>query len=166
MLSVFYTAARFCLVHVTLILEVKYSLRSILLFTNTDVSTTKICLDTPILAKSIMGRKKYISFCEEKKTIIVVQHLYNEERMVIMEQWNFSFSITLVQYFKKWLHGTDHRFRTLIRVGALAVLFSHSAYVEMIRCFLTKIIIPCMLSTGVPLRFVYGHLCSVWRTAL
>jgi hypothetical protein len=32
-----------------------YSLRPILLFDNTDVSTTKMCLDTSILAKSIMG---------------------------------------------------------------------------------------------------------------
>jgi hypothetical protein len=37
-----------------------YSLRSILLFANTDVSTTKICLDTSILAKSIMDRREYI----------------------------------------------------------------------------------------------------------
>jgi hypothetical protein len=36
-----------------------YSLRSILLFANTDVSTTKMCLDTSILAKSIMGRREY-----------------------------------------------------------------------------------------------------------
>jgi hypothetical protein len=36
-----------------------YSLRPILLFTNTDVSITKMCLDTSILAKSIMGRREY-----------------------------------------------------------------------------------------------------------
>jgi hypothetical protein len=35
-----------------------YSLRAILLFANTDVSTTKICLDTSMLAKSIMGRRE------------------------------------------------------------------------------------------------------------
>jgi hypothetical protein len=103
MLSVFYTAARFCLVHVTLILEVKY-----------------------------------ISFCEKRKT---VSSWFNicimRKRMVIMEQWSFSFSITLVQYFKKWPHGIDHRFRTLISVGVLAVLFSRSAYVEMIKYFQT-----------------------------
>jgi hypothetical protein len=39
-----------------------YSLRSILLFANTDVSTTKIYLDTSILAKSIIGRREYLSF--------------------------------------------------------------------------------------------------------
>jgi hypothetical protein len=36
-----------------------YSHRLILLFANTDVSTTKMCLDTSILAKSIMGRREY-----------------------------------------------------------------------------------------------------------
>jgi hypothetical protein len=37
-----------------------YSLRPILLFANTDVSTTKMCLDTSILTKSIMGRREYV----------------------------------------------------------------------------------------------------------
>jgi hypothetical protein len=36
-----------------------YSLRPILLFANTDVSTTKMCLDTSVLAKSNMGRREY-----------------------------------------------------------------------------------------------------------
>jgi hypothetical protein len=37
-----------------------YFLRLILLFANTDVSTTKMCLlDTSILAKSIMGWREY-----------------------------------------------------------------------------------------------------------
>jgi hypothetical protein len=36
-----------------------YSLRLILLFANTDVSITKMCLDTSTLAKSIMGRREY-----------------------------------------------------------------------------------------------------------
>jgi hypothetical protein len=40
-------------------LKFMYSLRPILLFHNTDVSTTKICLDTSILAKSIMDRREY-----------------------------------------------------------------------------------------------------------
>jgi hypothetical protein len=39
--------------------KIHYSLRSILLFYNMDVSIIKICLDTPILAKSIMDRKEY-----------------------------------------------------------------------------------------------------------
>jgi hypothetical protein len=43
------------------ILQKKY-LRPILLFANTDVSTTKMCLDTSILAKIIMGRREY-QFC-------------------------------------------------------------------------------------------------------
>jgi hypothetical protein len=43
-----------------LIMELYYSLRPILLFTYTDVSITKMCLDTSILAKSIMGRREYL----------------------------------------------------------------------------------------------------------
>jgi hypothetical protein len=39
-----------------------YSLWPILLFANTDVSITKMCLDTSILAKSIMGRREYKIF--------------------------------------------------------------------------------------------------------
>jgi hypothetical protein len=39
-------------------LKWRYSLRPILLFTNADVSITKMCLDTSILAKSIMGRRE------------------------------------------------------------------------------------------------------------
>jgi hypothetical protein len=37
-----------------------YSLRPILLFVNMNVSTTKMCLDTSVLAKSNMGRREYI----------------------------------------------------------------------------------------------------------
>jgi hypothetical protein len=33
--------------------------RPILLFANTDVSTTKMCLDTSILVKSNMGQREY-----------------------------------------------------------------------------------------------------------
>jgi hypothetical protein len=36
----------------------RYSLRPILLFANTDISTTKICLNTSTLAKSIMDRRE------------------------------------------------------------------------------------------------------------
>jgi hypothetical protein len=36
-----------------------YSLRPILIFANTDISITKIYLDTSILEKSIMGRREY-----------------------------------------------------------------------------------------------------------
>jgi hypothetical protein len=36
----------------------QYSLRPILLIANTDVSITKMCLDTSMLAKSIMIRRE------------------------------------------------------------------------------------------------------------
>jgi hypothetical protein len=47
---------------VTYLYENKYSLRPIILFTNTDVSIIKMCLDTSILVKSIMGRREYMAF--------------------------------------------------------------------------------------------------------
>jgi hypothetical protein len=37
----------------------KYSLRLILLFANTDVSITKMCLDKSTLVKGIIGRREY-----------------------------------------------------------------------------------------------------------
>jgi hypothetical protein len=39
-----------------------YFFRPILLFANTDVSTTKMYLDTSTLAKNIMGRREYQFF--------------------------------------------------------------------------------------------------------
>jgi hypothetical protein len=45
--------------HINIQTETNYSLRSILLFVITEVSTTKMCLDTSILANSIMGRREY-----------------------------------------------------------------------------------------------------------
>jgi hypothetical protein len=50
-----------------------YSLGSILLFANTNISTTKICLDTSILAKSNMGRREYINHFKSTCMIIFVQ---------------------------------------------------------------------------------------------
>jgi hypothetical protein len=44
--------------YLTKLVVIKYSLRLILLFANTDVSTIKICLDTFVLAKSIMDRRE------------------------------------------------------------------------------------------------------------
>jgi hypothetical protein len=45
-----------------LIKRISYSLRFILLFANTDVSITKICLDASTLAKSIMDWRDYMIF--------------------------------------------------------------------------------------------------------
>jgi hypothetical protein len=42
-------------------IRINYSLRSILLFVNMDICTTKMCLDTSTLAKSIMGRREYLN---------------------------------------------------------------------------------------------------------
>jgi hypothetical protein len=49
-----------------------YFLRLILYFANTDVSTTKICLDTSTLMKSIMCQRKYYFFY----FLIILKFLY------------------------------------------------------------------------------------------
>jgi hypothetical protein len=46
-------------------MKIYYSLRPILLFVNTNISTIKMCLDISTLAKSIMGRREY-SLCGSK----------------------------------------------------------------------------------------------------
>jgi hypothetical protein len=48
-----------------------YSLRSILLFANTDVST-KICLNTSTLSKSIMDRREYFYHVEILRSILLL----------------------------------------------------------------------------------------------
>jgi hypothetical protein len=46
------------------LLSNNYSLRPIILFANTDISNTKIYLDTSILAKSNMGWREYHSYAQ------------------------------------------------------------------------------------------------------
>jgi hypothetical protein len=60
-------------------------LRPMLLFANTDVSTTKMCLDTSILAKSIMGRREYF-FCS------LVSYYYTPDRLMtlLIQSWALS----------------------------------------------------------------------------
>jgi hypothetical protein len=53
-----------------------YSLRPILLFVNTDVSTIKIYLDTSTLAKSIIGRREYIYTCLLDSNLHVATSVY------------------------------------------------------------------------------------------
>jgi hypothetical protein len=43
-----------------------YSLQPILLFANMDVSITKMCLDTSILTKIIIGQREYIHYQSRK----------------------------------------------------------------------------------------------------
>jgi hypothetical protein len=64
--------------------ELLYSLRLILLFINTDVSIAKMCLDTSILAKSIMGRREYIfnqmpSNRDSKLTLVFLSSITMED---------------------------------------------------------------------------------------
>jgi hypothetical protein len=56
--------------------EYWYSLRPILLFANTNVSTTKTCLDTSILAKSIMSRREYNTSVHTAHGVIPFQVMF------------------------------------------------------------------------------------------
>jgi hypothetical protein len=50
----------YCIKNYLVPTQFNYSLRPIILFANTDISITKMYLDTSTLAKSIMGRRKYV----------------------------------------------------------------------------------------------------------
>jgi hypothetical protein len=40
--------------------------------------------------------------------------------------------------------------------------YGRYGYVEMTKKLMTKIVLSCKFSTGVPVFSVYGHLCSGW----
>jgi hypothetical protein len=63
--SLFLLAPKYCFIYFLLFIfsflvlfKLIYSLRSILRFANTDISNTKMCLDSSILPKSNMGWRK------------------------------------------------------------------------------------------------------------
>jgi hypothetical protein len=68
-----------------------YSLRPILLFANTDVSITKTCLDTSILAKSIMDRRSIIF--ASRKWSTKTSHSYTFK---LKHVWHIAIPFTLV----------------------------------------------------------------------
>ena len=72
---------------------------------------------------------------------------------------------SVANVFGNWLHGIDHRFRILLRVGALAVIWS-LGYVEMIRFLTIKVLLCCRLSIDVPGLFVYGPLYNAGESRL
>jgi hypothetical protein len=69
---------------------------------------------------------------------------------------------SVVNVFGNWLHGIDLRFRMLIRVGALAVIWALWLCTND-KKIMIKIVLSCRLSTDVPVFSVYGHLFSGWR---
>jgi hypothetical protein len=68
---------------------------------------------------------------------------------------------TVANIFGNWLHGIDLRFRTLLRVGALVVVWS-LWICRNDKFLMIKIVLSCRLSTDVPVFSVCGHLCSGW----
>jgi hypothetical protein len=67
---------------------------------------------------------------------------------------------SVVNIFRNWLHGIDLRFRTLIRVVAIVVIWSLWLCRNDKK---TKIVLSCRTSTDVPVCSVCGHLFSDWR---
>jgi hypothetical protein len=57
-----------------------YSLRSIILFTNLDVSRHILVVDTSVLAKSNMGRREYMFRLEEDRRKWISRGLYDMGR--------------------------------------------------------------------------------------
>ena len=66
--------------------------------------------------------------------------------------------------FGNWLNGVDSRFKLLIRVGAIAVIWSLWLS-RNDKVFNDKILLLCRLSTGALLRSVHGRHCSMWSIA-
>jgi hypothetical protein len=69
---------------------------------------------------------------------------------------------SVANIFGNWLHGIDHRFRMLIRVGAIAVIWS------LWLCRIDKVFndensFYCKLSTSALILSVHGRIYSMWR---
>jgi hypothetical protein len=71
---------------------------------------------------------------------------------------------SVVNVFGNWLHGIDLRFRRLIRMGALAVIWA-LWLCRNDKIFNGKTFLSCSLSTDVPIFFVCGRLFNGWRIA-
>jgi hypothetical protein len=69
-----------------------------------------------------------ITICEYKldnnKTIIVKLYVTILHTTLIQVAYNHYLPRSVANIFENWLHGIDNRFRTLIRVGAFAVIWS------------------------------------------
>ena len=68
---------------------------------------------------------------------------------------------SIANIFGNWLNGVDNRFKQLIRVAALAVIWlfwlcRNDKFFNNKNCLL------CMLSTGLLLHSVRGHSCNLW----
>ena len=104
-------------------------------------------------------------FCHHDETI---KHLFFQYKLVrsiwsvIQIASSLYLPCSVANVFGNWLHGIDHRFRTLSGWERLP-LFGRFVYVEMIRFLTIKVLLLCRLSTDVPGRFVYGPLYNKWR---
>ena len=111
------------------------------------------------------GSKKCV-FCHQDETI---KHLFFQCQFARSIWSIIQIGSTLypprsvANIFGNWLNGVDRRFKILIRVGALAVIWS-LWLCRNDKVFNDNFFLSCKLSTGAPLCSVHGRLFSVWRT--
>ena len=106
-------------------------------------------------------------FCQHNETI---QHLFfqcNFARSiwsVIQVASNLYPPSSVANIFGNWLHDIDHKYIILLRVGAIAIIWS-LWLCRNDKVLMTKILLSCTLSIGVQIHFVYGRLYNVWSFA-
>jgi len=118
--------------------KLMYSLRPILHFANTDVSITKMCLDSTILVKSIMSRREYTSHSTHIPVDIYLHSLFCCSIKCI---------IGLGMVFVGLMHGTENkRIKLQLEVKRchlsflcnfdISVLFNHVSMLWLSKVFL------------------------------
>jgi hypothetical protein len=106
-------------------------------------------------------------FYHEDETI---KHLFFQCRFarstwsIIQAASNLYPSRSVANIFGNWLHGIDTRLEDLLGWERL-LLSGRYGYVEMIKCLMIKILLPCRLFTGALIPSIYGLLFSGWNIA-
>jgi hypothetical protein len=114
------------------------------------------------LAKRNWHGNKNCVFCHQDETI---KHLFFQCRfarsiwLIIQVASDLYPPRSVANIVGNWLHDIDNRFRPLIRVGVLAVIWS-LWLCRNDKMFNDKFLLTCRSFTGVPVLFVYGRLFS------
>jgi hypothetical protein len=99
-----------------------------------------------------------------------IKHLFFQCRFarstwsIIQVASNLYPSHSVANIFGNWLHGIDTRLEDLLGWERLP-LSDRYGYVEMIKCLMIKILLPCRSFTGALIPSIYGLLFSGWNIA-
>jgi hypothetical protein len=63
---------------------------------------------------------------------------------------------SIANVFGNWVHGIDSKYIILLRVGAMALIWS-LGYVEMTKSLIINYLLSCRLSTDIRALSYYGH---------